>query len=183
MKRRSLFFSLLAVLAWAQAVNAQNGPGEKPASATPSADAAKAAFEKLKGLAGRWQSKSTIGWEAGDDVRVIGRGSAVIFSSEFKDVPGEGMVTLYFLDRGRLKLTHYCEAGNQPTLVATEILPEGITFEFESGTGMASRDTGHMDKVVMRFRTSDHFTEQWSWYQNGKQRVFEEVEYRRAAAR
>ena len=123
-----------------------------------------------------------MGWEAGEDFRVIARGSAILVTSEFKDAPGEGMATVFFVDQGRLKLTHYCEARNQPTLVATSITSDSITLEFESGTGMASRDTGHMDKVVMKFRDHDHFTEQWSWYQNGQQRLFEEVEYRRAPA-
>ena len=160
------------------------------AAQTPAAPAggaspthAREAFEKLKSLAGRWESKSTVGWEASENIRVIGRGSAIVFSSEFKDVPGEGMITVYFVDRGRLKLTHFCEAGNQPTLVATEITPEGMTFEFESGTGMASRDNGHMDKVVMKFRDRDSFSEQWSWYQKGQQKLFEEVEYRRVPAK
>ena len=91
------------------------------------------------------------------------------------------MATLFFLDGERLLLTHYCEAGNQPTLVASSSAPDGssVTFTFLSGTGMRSRDDGHMDKVVVRFIDGAHFSSQWTWYQDGKERWLEEIAYRR----
>ena len=138
-------------------------------------------FTRMKRLAGRWETRSTKGWTGGALVRVISRGSALLFESEFDDNPDAGMATVYYLDKGRLLLTHYCEAKNQPTLMATEQSGDGkiIVFTFVSGTGMTSRDEGHMDKVVFKFTNDDSYTSQWTWYRAGSEKWLEEIEYRR----
>ena len=132
-------------------------------------------FERFKAMSGTWEEKSSVGWQGRTEVRVIGRGSAVLSTSRFKEEPEEGMADVYYMDGDRLLLTHYCEAGNQPTLVATESTGNRVRFTFDHGTNMASRDTGHMDEVVYVFHDSEHFTSQWSWYKNGKGSLFEEV--------
>jgi hypothetical protein len=138
-------------------------------------------FARMKQLAGRWGTQSTKGWSGGDLIRVICRGSAVLVESEFDDNAEAGMATLYYLDKGRLLLTHYCEAKNQPTLVATGQSADGkvVLFTFLSGTGMTSRDEGHMDKVVFRFIDEDSYTSQWTWYSAGSEKWLEEIENRR----
>ena len=40
---------------------------------------------------------------------------------------------------------------------------------------MPSRDKGHMDKVIMRIIDEDHFSEKWTWYQDGKENWMEET--------
>jgi hypothetical protein len=143
-------------------------------------------FARLKKLVGRWQARSTKGWTGGDLVRLISRGSVVIFESEFDDDAdaGRGMATLCYLDKGRLLLTHYCEAKNQPTLVATGQSPDGKTvlFTFLSGTGMTSREQGHMDKVLFTFVDDDSYRSQWTWYSAGTEKWLEEIEYHRVSA-
>lgn len=160
-------------LALAGALAAQT-PSNNPVDAS-------ALFARIKNLAGEWEEKSTKGWSGGYKVRVIARGTAVLLESRFDDEPNEGMVTLFYVDKGRLMLTHYCEAKNQPTLAATSADGDTVVFEFVSGTGMKSRDDGHMDKLVMKFTSPDSFLEQWSWYQAGQQKPFEEIACRRIA--
>jgi hypothetical protein len=145
---------------------------------------AKQQFERMKRTSGRWQGKSTKGWENRVDVRVIARGSAILSTSEFIGENGEGMATLYYLDGGQLKLTHYCEARNQPTLVLSDLSDDGkrAEFTFQSGTGMASRDAGHMDRLVVRYDGDDLHHDRWSWYANGKESWMEDIEYRRVVA-
>jgi hypothetical protein len=86
------------------------------------------------------------------------------------------------LDGDRLLLTHYCVARNQPRLVATQMSEDGrtITFEFLDGTNLASRDRGHMDKVVYTFPDDTHYTSRWTWYQNGQESWMEQIEHVRA---
>jgi hypothetical protein len=152
---------------------------------TVDAAQAKQQFERLKKLAGQWEGASTKGWENRMTARVIARGSAMLLSSEFTGENGEGMATLYFLDRGQLKLTHYCEAGNQPTLVLTGISADGkkLDFTFAGGTGMASRDEGHMDRLILELVDGDHYSAGWSWYSKGKQTPMEDVTYQRRGTR
>ncbi len=141
-------------------------------------------FARLKALAGRWRARSTKGWTGGDLIRGISRGSAVLFESDFDDDADGGMATLYYLDKGRLLLTHYCEAKNQPTLVATGQSSDGKTvlFTFLSGTGMTSREQGHMDKVLFTFIDNDSYLSQWTWYGAGSEKWLEEIEYHRVSA-
>ncbi len=168
------FAALAAAVTFALFASAQSG------NSTASVDT-EAVFNKLKNMAGDWEEKSTRGWTGSSRVRVLARGSAVLFDSAFTDSPESGMATLAYLDNGRLLLTHYCEARNQPTLVASSQSGDGntVVFTFLSGTGMKSRNDGHMDKVVMKFVNGDSYTDQWTWFSGGKEQWLEEIEHRR----
>ena len=91
--------------------------------------------------------------------------------------PNAPMLTVFHMDGDHLLLTHYCEAGNQPRMIATAIEDGGRTvrFAFLDATNMASRATGHMHAVVITFVDDHHFNEQWSWYENGKEQWMETV--------
>jgi hypothetical protein len=165
---------LLLVLCFALA----SSPAQPPAAVT--AAQAKAAFEQIKKLAGEWRGRSTKGWEEKITYKVIAGGSAV-HESSFDAHPNETMITLFHLDGERLLLTHYCVAKNQPRLQATAIEEGGrkITFTFLDATNLPSRNKGHMDKAVFRFLDDDHYTSQWTWYQDGKENWMEEIKHER----
>lgn len=138
---------------------------------------AKALFTRLQKLEGKWIAKSTKGWTETNTYEVAAKGSVVFNRSFFEGEPNDGMLSTFYLDGDRLMLTHYCEARNQPTLVAAAIDDEGrILFRFDHGSNMKSRDTGHMDSVILQFVDDDHVKSRWSWYGDGKERWFEEIE-------
>lgn len=141
---------------------------------------AKAAFEQFKQMEGKWFGKSTKGWEEEITYKTIAGGSVVVGTS-FDAHPNETMMTMYHMDQGRLLLTHYCIAQNQPRLEAKRFEENGkkITFEFLDGTNLSSRDQGHMDKLVIRFMDPDHVVSQWTWYQNGNEKWLEEIHLER----
>jgi hypothetical protein len=156
-------------------------------SARPAGADAKAAFGRLKQLQGAWDATSTAGWEGAHDLRVIGRGSALLSVSTIDPHPGadEGMATVFHLDRDRLLLTHYCVAGNQPRLVASSISDEGrrIEFEFLDGTNMKSPGAGHMHRAVFTIQSPDRYESRWTFFRDGKETWMETiVNTRRAAA-
>ncbi len=142
---------------------------------------AQLAFERLCTLAGTWEGKSSAGWTARIELEVIARGSALLERSNFEAHPGETMLTLFHKDGAELVLTHYCVAGNQPRLVATEIGPESLRFTFRDATNLASRDQGHMDEALIRLESPNTFSSQWSFFQDGKTSWMEEIHYRRLA--
>ena len=152
-----------------------------PVRAAITAEESSALFERLKALSGDWEGKSTKGWVETEHVQVIAGGSVVMMTS-FDAHPQEHMATMVHLDGGRVILTHYCMAKNQPRLVATSYDAGNgtATFEFLDGTGMASRDAGHMDKVKMKFLDGDHYHSQWTWYAKGSERWLEDIEFTRA---
>jgi hypothetical protein len=151
-----------------------------PPVAASAKGSAPAVFDAFRGMAGRWQGKSTKGWEDEMSARVIAKDSVVVMRS-FEAHPGEEMLTTILMDGQDLTLTHYCVAGNQPRLVASSVSPDGreVTFSFRDGTNLPSRDRGHMDKVIYRFVDDDHFTSRWTWYQDGEERWMEEISYTR----
>jgi hypothetical protein len=141
---------------------------------------AQAGFERFKKLEGKWLGRSTKGWEETINFKTIAKGSVVVENS-FDAHPNETMMTMFYLDGDRLMLTHYCVARNQPRLEATAFEDEGrtITFTFRDATNLPSRDKGHMDKAVFRFVDDDHFSSQWTWYQDGKENWMEEIKCER----
>ncbi len=165
---------LLAGLPKLETASATNGK----ANATP--ELARAGFERFKKLEGKWQGKSTKGWEEAVHFKTIAQGSVVVENS-FDAHPSETMMTMFVLDGERLLLTHYCVAGSQPRLAATAFEEEGrkITFTFLDATNLPSRDKGHMDKAVFHFLDEGHFTSQWTWYQDGKENWMEEIRLER----
>jgi hypothetical protein len=155
--------------------------GKAVASTTGNESYATATFERLKKLDGKWIGRSTKGWQEEITFKTIAQGS-VVHESSFDAHPNETMATMYYLDGNRLLLTHYCVSKTQPRLLATGFEDNGrkITFTFVDATNLASRDKGHMDKVVFNFIDEDHFTSQWTWYQAGKEQWLEEIRYERA---
>jgi hypothetical protein len=68
------------------------------------------------------------------------------------------MSSVYHLDHGDLRMTHFCGAGNQPRLKASTIdLAAGVLgFDFVDATNLASPKAPHVDGFTMRFAGEDH---------------------------
>ena len=83
----------------------------------PAAGSGTEAFEKLKSLVGNWETDKTNMNKATLDLELTSGGTAVLekFHMVENGKPVE-MTTLYYLDGDQIKLTHYCMAGNQPTM-------------------------------------------------------------------
>ena len=139
------------------------------------------AFEKLKSLAGHWEGtrgemKSTL------DITLTGGGSAVVERFQMEEQgKWEEMLTTYYLDGDQLKLTHYCMAGNQPTLRGTySSETKTITFDFVSATNLKSPNDGHMHHAVYTFVDNDHLKMAWTFRKDQKDTFTEDFTYVRA---
>jgi hypothetical protein len=138
-----------------------------------------AAFEQLKSLAGHWETETSNREKATLDLELTSGGTAVIEKARVSDAGKTvEMITLYYLDGDQLKLTHYCMAGNQPTMRAT-YAPDTktLTFEFEGATNLKSPNDGHMHHAVYTFIDSDHFKTAWTFQKNQKDAFTEDVTY------
>ena len=129
---------------------------------------AQKSFDQLKNLAGSWEGtmdgQSLHVW-----LRVTSMGNALMH--EMKGAGPDNPITMFHLDGEHLMLTHYCDAGNQPRMVAT-ISPDGktITFDFVEATNLVATQMGHMKRVTFNFIDADHHTENWEFAMaNGKQ--------------
>lgn len=145
----------------------------------PSTGSGTEAFEKLKSLVGHWETENSNMERASLDLELTASGTAVLEKARVvsNGKPVE-MTTLYFLDGGQLKLTHYCMAGNQPTMSGS-YSPEAktITFSLVSISNLKSADDGHMHHATYTFIDNDHFKTTWTFRKGQKDAFTEDATY------
>ncbi len=145
----------------------------------PAAGSGAEAFEKLKALVGHWETDKANMAKATLDLELTSGGTAVLekFHMVENGKPVE-MTTLYYLDGDQIKLTHYCMAGNQPTMKGS-YAPDTktITFDLVSISNLKSADDGHMHHAVNTFIDNDHFKTTWTFRKEQKDAFTEDVTY------
>jgi hypothetical protein len=137
------------------------------------------AFEKLKALVGHWETDKTNTNKATVDLELTSGGTAVLekFHMVENGKPVE-MTTLYYLDGDQVKLTHYCMAGNQPTMKGSYAAEtKTITFDLVSISNLKTADDGHMHHAVYTFLDNDHFKTTWTFRKDQKDAFTEDVTY------
>ena len=132
------------------------------------------AMGKMKSLVGSWEGKTADGRPVTASYELTAGGTALMQESSV-----DHMITMFYVVGDRLMLTHYCGVGNQPSMEAT-ISPDGKTldFKFVGGTNISALETGHMHRAVFKLVDSDHYTEDWTWMNDGKS-VTEHFDMRR----
>jgi hypothetical protein len=141
-------------------------------------------FDKLKTLAGSWEAHVTLvppQPEMGDgtlmqlSLRVTSRGNALVHEMKQLGTPDDPAhydhpVTMFYLDGDRLLLTHYCDAGNRPRMVA-RTSPDGKKVEFDFVDVAGSTEYGHMHHAVFTFLDANHHIEDWTYMMPGDKPV------------
>ena len=152
----------VAVLGLAVAVPAATLTAEAPPDA-------KAAFERLKALAGDWEGKVP-GYEGDHAVqyRVTSGGNTVI-ESLFAGAPHE-MVSVYVLEGADLVMTHYCSGANQPRLRLDRSASSAneLRFAFDGGTNFDPAKDVHVHAGRIRIVDGERLDEEWEFFGNGQ---------------
>ena len=158
MNGKSLLLPFVLALAVGLAAHASRAGGE-----------ASEGFEKLKSLAGHWEGESDDDATVTADIEVISGGHSVLEKFvRVEEGRSMNMLTVYYLDGDTLKLTHYCHAGNQPTMSGRYDPDRGtLTFDLLSATNLKPDDL-HMHHAVVTLVDSTHFREAWTLYKDGK---------------
>ena len=127
-----------------------------------------AGFEKLKSLVGVWEGKRSDGRAVKVTYELISGGQGLMETLSAADE--DEMVTVYHPDGSKLKLTHYCSAGNQPRMQAD--VPTGeiknLNFSFVDATNMIGKTDGHIHSVAIAFEGMNQMTQVWTWLQDGQ---------------
>ena len=126
-------------------------------------------FERMKSLVGEWKGTSMDGKQATVTYTLVSDNSALM---ERLAMGGESeMVTMYYPDGDQLMMTHYCSAHNQPRMRSqtAAVGSKNITFDFVDVTNLSGPDAGHMKKLVVTFGDKDHFDQEWTWREKGKE--------------
>ena len=132
-----------------------------PARSTP-------AFDQLKSLAGEWERTNTQGSKVSLTYQVVSNGSVLMERLKSGDM--SEMITMYSLDGDHILATHYCSAGNQPTMqTATATAATGkYDFSFVRVSGTKTPDEGHMVALSLTMPDKDHLTQVWTYEDHGK---------------
>jgi len=170
MKRHILVIATV-MLAAAAVTNVQAAGPKSEASAGP------AAYARLKTLVGEWEADTQMG-KVHVSYELIAGGTSLVEKESGEKMPA--MLTVYYLDGDRLLLTHYCTAGNQPSMQARAFNPETgeVAFEFLDATNLAPGG-GHMHNAKIRLADHDHFSSEWEFYENGQRKMAETAQYTR----
>ena len=129
------------------------------------------AFDRMKTLVGTWQAVVPQEGTLTTTIRLVSNGTAL--EEIAQGAEHEQMVTLYTPDGNRLALTHYCNAGNQPRMESPNVTADQKEFAFSlTGiTNLANPNAGHMHHLLIQIADADHFTETWTWRENGKDKL------------
>jgi len=165
---------LLAIVLGIAAVGAARA---RFASASSSGGAA--AFEQMKALVGDWTTDTAANGKATLNLELTSGATAVLEKFRMDDNGKQvEMITLYYLDGDQLKLTHYCMAGNQPTMAGTyDAAAKTIKFAFVSVSNLKSPDAGHMHHALYTFIDKDHFKTNWTFRKDQKDSFTEDATY------
>jgi hypothetical protein len=175
--------------------NSPGTPTQPTQSAAPAevqkTDAQKS-FEHLKSLAGKWEGHLTMvppmpemdGAKPEITMRVTSRGNALVHEmkeSGTPDDPGkyDHPVTMLYVDGEKLFLTHYCDAGNRPRMVA-RTSADGKKIEFDFVDVEGGTQYGHMHHAVFTIVNAHHHIEDWTYMEPGDKPVHAHMELERA---
>ena len=171
--RSMLFVVLLALSTAAFAQHDAQKPDAQKSEAQKS-------FDTLKTLAGNWEGMVTVDPPKPDmpegkpvhiSMRVTSRGNALVHEGQEAGTPLDWTkydhpVTMIYLDGDRLTLTHYCDAGNRPRMVARNS-PDGKKVEFDFVDLSGGNQYEHMHHAVFTPIDANHHIEDWTYMMPG----------------
>lgn len=133
------------------------------------------AYEQLAALAGEWQADLPGFGKLTNSIRLVSNGKAV---EETIGTPADNETSIYTRDGEHLLLTHFCALTPQGHIVRLaaqplKATPDRLEFAFVSATNLPGPGAPHMRRVLITFSDHDHFTEQWTKSENGKDTVFD----------
>jgi len=127
-------------------------------------------LDRFKAMTGTWVGKTTKGEPVLDTYSVTAGGTAVMGENKMGK---EDMLSLFYVDGDRLMMTHFCPSGNQPRMRAT-ISPDlkTVSFDFLDATNLPDPQAGHMHRAIYVFTDANHYSEEWTWLEAGKNTTF-----------
>jgi hypothetical protein len=128
----------------------------------------KAAFERLKSLAGEWQG--SVGGDPAHAATVryeLGSGGTIVRELLFPGTEHE-MLSVYHLVGAQLVATHFCAMGNQPHFKLTSATTDELVFDFDGGTNFEPAKDTHIHGGRLRLAAPDRLEAEWIVFAGGK---------------
>lgn len=173
---RVLRLSIATVVLFVCALGYCQSPGKSGSSSD-----AQTEFTLMKTLAGNWQGSVTSDNPAwGTDkpillsISVASHGNALIHELN----TGGPELTVFYMEDNRLALTHYCDLGNRPHMVA-QPLNQSKVIEFDLVDYPGNDQIGHISHAVFTMVEPDHHIEDWTFLPTGGKPVHVHMDFKR----
>lgn len=127
----------------------------------------RAAFDRLKALAGTWEMTDDKGQKQVASVFRVTSAGSVVCETMFPGSPHE-MTNMYHADGDGVVVTHYCAQGNQPRMRAAGFDGQSIHFTFLDCTNLKSAGAERMSDLTLTLPDADHLRQEWVSYKDGK---------------
>ena len=132
-------------------------------------------FDKMKSLVGEWQADLPGFGRITSSIRLVSKGTAL---EETLGTPADNEISLYTPSDSRVVLTHVCALtpdGHVVRLRTPALGAEPRVLEFLplDSSNLHTPNAPHMRRVVVTFIDRDHFSEEWTKTEGGKDTVFE----------
>lgn len=122
-------------------------------------DNSSAELNRIKALAGRWMATTSMfgvpDQKVYTEYTVTAGGSAVL-ERIFPGTPQE-MVSVYYDNKGKLTMTHYCIMRNRPTLTLASSNGDTLLMDVEKIEDLKSKKDHSMGAMTIQFKDKDHF--------------------------
>jgi hypothetical protein len=135
---------------------------------------AKQSFTRLKTLEGTWEGAVTTTPKAPEiegkiatvTLRVTSMGNVLMHEMTTVGRPDDPITMFFVNEDNNLALTHYCDAGNRPTMTG-KLANDRVDYELAHVSG--GNDHGHMHGAAITFVDADRHVEEWTYMlPNGK---------------
>ena len=157
---KKIIFLLILMLISGASVQAHETP-----SSTGSPE-----LKQIKSLAGTWagESRKPDGrtQKIKVEYKITSGGSAVVETLE-PGTPHE-MTSVYYDEKGKLRMTHYCMLGNRPTLELKKSGAQKFQFELIKSASINPKKDMHMHALNLSTPAADQLIQEWTCFQQGK---------------
>ena len=162
---RSALPFLGTILLQAGCAMPRDAGASSPMSPAPGIDHVHA-FDRLKSLAGQYEVAAANAKPPVVEYRSIARGSALL--EAWKWPSGAEELTVFFLDNGKLRATHYCHSGVQSTMEMVTATRGELAFRITSATNLSSPAVAHNSGFSYRLDDDSRVLRTEEWTKEGK---------------
>lgn len=156
---------LIAFAILAAGCNATPQASTSSSTSSAGSERSSATFDRIKSLAGTWETVNSNG-EVSTCVYEVSSAGSVVREIMFPGTQHE-MTNMYTMDGSDVVVTHYCAIGNQPRMRAVGADADRIPFKSVGVNNLAGPDQMYMGELTLVFIDPNHIRQEWRTFKGG----------------
>lgn len=138
-----------------------NKPVEPEQKQTTTEYKSSAELDKIKSLAGKWESTTSMFGKKNQKVYTeytVTAGGSAVLERIFPGTPHEMVSVYYDDDAGKLSMTHYCLMKNRPHFKLVNSTPNSLSLDVVKVEGVKSEHDASMGAMTLNIEDKNHFS-------------------------